>query len=48
MAENKQLSALEEAMQSKGALYHIGASLIQNRIPIIIITSIFTAFMGYK
>ena len=48
MAENKQFSALEEATQSKEALYRIGASLIQHRIPIIIITSLFTAFMGYK
>ncbi|NOT56333.1 MAG: hypothetical protein HOP18_17180 [Deltaproteobacteria bacterium] len=48
MAENKQFSALEEAMHSKAALYRIGASLIKQRIPILLITGIFTAFMGYK
>src|SRR5262245_30587740 len=48
MADGKQLSALEEAMQSKAALYRIGASLIQNRILILVLTSIFTAFMAYK
>ena len=42
------LSAVEEAAQSKAALYRIGAQLIQWRIPILIITGIFTAFMAYK
>jgi uncharacterized protein len=48
VAEGKQLSALEEAMQSKAALYRIGASLIQQRIPILLITGLFTGFMAYK
>ena len=47
MAEDTNLSALEEAARSKAALYRIGASLIQYRIPIMIITGIFTAFMAY-
>src|SRR2546428_3521157 len=48
MAEEKQLSALEEAQRSKAALYRIGASLIKNRLPVTIITGFFTAFMAYK
>ena len=48
MADNKQLSAVEEAAQSKAALYRIGAQLIQWRIPVLIITGIFTGFMAYK
>ena len=35
-------------MQSKAALYRLGASLIKNRIPVIIITTILTGFMAYK
>lgn len=48
MAEEKNLSALEQAQHSKAALYSIGASLIRNRLPVTIITGIFTAFMAYK
>src|SRR5262245_8621819 len=48
MAEEKTASALEEAQRSKAALYGLGASLIKNRLPVTIITSIFTAFMAYK
>ena len=48
MAEQKNLSSLEEAQRSKAALYRLGASLIKNRVPVTIITAIFTAFMGYK
>ena len=48
MAEGKSLSAVEEAAQSKATLYRIGATLIRNRIPILIITGLFTAFMAYK
>ncbi|MBM4257381.1 MAG: hypothetical protein FJ147_15990 [Deltaproteobacteria bacterium] len=48
MAENKQLSSVEEAAQSKAALYRIGAKLIQSRIPILIMSTLFTAFMAYK
>ncbi len=48
MAEEKNLSALEEAQRSKAALYNIGASLIRNRLPVAIITGIFTAFMAYR
>src|SRR5262249_30219067 len=48
MAEGKQLSNLEEAQHSKAALYNIGASLIKNRLPVTIITGIFTAFMAYR
>ena len=48
MAEDEKLSALEEAMQSKAALYRLGASLIKNRIPVILITTILTGFMVYK
>src|SRR5215510_6147745 len=46
MAEEK--TALEEAQRSKAALYNIGASLIRNRLPVTVITGIFTAFMAYK
>lgn len=48
MAEDKQLSALEEAEQSKAALYRLGASLIKNRIPVTLITTLLTAFMAYQ
>jgi predicted RND superfamily exporter protein len=48
MAEGKNLAALEEARRSKAALYGIGASLIKNRVPVTVITAIFTAFMAYK
>ena len=48
MAEEKQLSALEEAQRSKAALYRLGASLIKNRLPVTLITGLFTAFMAYK
>ncbi|MBI3245915.1 MAG: MMPL family transporter [Deltaproteobacteria bacterium] len=49
MAEERKISAaLEEAMASKAALYRIGASLIRLRMPVLIITSLFTAFMAYK
>jgi len=48
VAEDKQLSALEEAQRSKAALYRLGASLIKNRLPVTIIVSIFTAFMVYE
>jgi len=48
VAEGKSLSAVEEAAQSKATLYRIGATLIRNRIPILIITGLFTAFMAYK
>ncbi|HXG19951.1 MAG TPA: MMPL family transporter [Methylomirabilota bacterium] len=49
MAEDKRISsALEEAMASKAALYRLGASLIKWRIPVVIITGVFTAFMAYK
>src|SRR5712691_880449 len=48
MAEEKNLTALEEAQRSKAALYNIGASLIRNRLPVAIITGIFTAFMAYR
>ena len=47
MAEGKQLTALEEAMQSKAALYRIGALLIKQRIPILLISGLFTAYMAY-
>jgi len=49
VAEDKRISsALEEAMASKAALYRLGASLIKWRIPVVIITGVFTAFMAYK
>src|SRR5262245_5361211 len=48
MAEGNNLTALEEAQRSKAALYNIGASLIKNRVPVTIITAIFTLFMAYK
>ena len=48
MAEGNNLAALEEAQRSKAALYNMGASLIRNRIPVTVITAIFTAFMAYK
>jgi uncharacterized protein len=48
MAEEKNLAALAEAQRSKAALYSLGASLIRNRLPVTIITGIFTAFMAYK
>lgn len=48
MAEEKQLTALEEAEQSKAALYRLGANLIKNRIPVTLITALLTAFMAYK
>jgi uncharacterized protein len=47
VAEGTQLSALEEAMQSKAALYRIGALLIKHRIPIMLISGLFTAYMAY-
>jgi hypothetical protein len=48
MAEGKQFTALEEAQQSKAALYRLGAALIRNRLPVTVLTAIFTAFMAYK
>lgn len=48
MADEKKLTALEEAQQSKAVLYRMGASLIKNRLPVAIITAIFTAFMAYR
>jgi len=48
MAEDKELSTVEEAARSKAALYRLGASLIKNRLPVTIITAIFTAFMAYE
>jgi hypothetical protein len=49
VAEEKKMSAaLEEAMASKAALYRLGASLIRMRIPVLILTGLFTAFMAYK
>ncbi|MGE0826071.1 MAG: RND family transporter [Candidatus Binatia bacterium] len=48
MADNKQLTAIEEAEQSKAALYRLGAKLIQWRVPVIILSVILTAFMGYQ
>jgi predicted RND superfamily exporter protein len=49
VAEEKKISsALEEAMASKAALYRLGASLIRMRIPVLILTGLFTAFMAYK
>lgn len=48
MADEKKLTALEEAQQSKAVLYRMGASLIKNRLPVTIITAIFTAFMAYQ
>jgi predicted RND superfamily exporter protein len=48
MAEEQNRSAaLEEAVASKAALYRLGARLIELRIPVLVITSIFTAFMAY-
>jgi hypothetical protein len=48
VAEDKQLSALEEAEQSKAALYRLGASLIKNRVIVTLITTLLTAFMAYQ
>ena len=48
MAEDKNVTALEEAQQSKAALYRLGASLIKHRIPVTLITAILTGFMAYK
>src|SRR5919109_1437006 len=48
MADEKHLSALEEAQRSKAALYRLGASLIKNRLPVTLIVAIFTAFMVYE
>jgi hypothetical protein len=48
VAEEKNSSSMEEAVRSKAALYRLGASLIRNRLPVTIITAIFTAFMAYK
>lgn len=47
MAEERKLSALEEAELSKAALYRLGAKLIKNRIPVTLIAGLFTAFMAY-
>ncbi len=47
MAEKTSLSAVEEAAQSKAALYRLGANLIRQRLPVSLISGIFTAFMAY-
>ena len=41
-------TALEEAQKSKEALYRLGANLIKNRVPVSIITGLFTLFMAYQ
>ncbi|HXG18086.1 MAG TPA: MMPL family transporter [Methylomirabilota bacterium] len=45
--ERRTLSAVEEAAQSKAALYRLGAKLIQRRIPVSLISIFFTAIMAY-
>jgi predicted RND superfamily exporter protein len=48
VAEDKRaLSAVEEAAQSKAALYRLGAALIQRRVPVSLISAFFTAIMAY-
>lgn len=48
MAEDKGLSAVEEAARSKAALYRLGANLIKYRLPITLIVAVFTGFMAYQ
>ena len=47
MAEQHDLQAVEEAAQSKAALYRLGANLIRYRIPVTAISVFFTAIMAY-
>ena len=47
MAEQHDLRAVEEAAQSKAALYRLGANLIKYRIPVTVISVFFTAIMAY-
>ena len=47
MAEQPDLRAVEEAAQSKAALYRLGANLIKYRIPVTVISVFFTAIMAY-
>ena len=47
MADRPNLTAVEEAAQSKAALYRLGATLIQRRIPVSLISIFFTAIMAY-
>jgi len=47
MAEQKDLRTVEEAAQSKAALYRLGANLIKYRVPVTAISVFFTAIMAY-
>jgi len=48
VAEERKLTALEEAQQAKEPLYRLGANLIKYRLPITIAIGLFTAFMAYQ
>ena len=47
MPEQQDLRAVEEAAQSKAALYRLGANLIKYRVPVTAISVFFTAIMAY-
>ncbi len=48
MADEKPpVRTYEELYQGKEALYRLGENLIKNRIPVVILISIFTSIMAY-